>query len=97
MTQKALWRKELQESQLQNDVRGALCQMRCPERDKEPIENHSLIVSPCIMSSSNVCTLQECNNKGKQQPAKILLLTISFICWFIHDRITDGTDKSTDK
>ena len=44
-------------------------QKRCPEKDKEPIENQSFIVSPCIVSSSNVCTLQECDNK--LQPAKI--------------------------
>ena len=49
--------------------------MRCPEKDKEPIEKQSLIVSPCIVSSSNVCTLQECDNK---QPAKILLATRAF-------------------
>ena len=47
--------------------------MRCPEEDKEPIENHSFIVSPCIVSSSNVCTLQECDNK--ETKAKIPLST----------------------
>ena len=60
------------------DVRGALDQVRCPEKDKEPIENQSLIVSPCIVvSSSNICTLQECDNK---QPAKILSsILVSFL------------------
>ena len=56
------------------DVRGALCQMRCPEEDKEPIENHSFIVPPCIDSSFNVCTLQECDNK--ETKAKILFSTL---------------------
>ena len=58
------------------DVQGALCQTRCPEKDKEPFENHSLIVSPCIVSSSHVCTLQEWDNKTK---AKIPSLTLASI------------------
>ena len=55
------------------DVRVTLCQMRCPEENKESADNQSFIVSPCIALSSNVCTLQEYDNK--QQSAKIPLST----------------------
>ena len=44
------------------DVRGASCQMRCPEENKEIVNDQSFIVSPCTVSN-NVYTLQECGNK----------------------------------
>ena len=48
------------------DVRGAICQMRCPERNKEKIDDHPLFVSPCILSTS-VNLMQERDNKVVQK------------------------------
>ena len=72
-------------------VQGALCQTRCPEKVKEPIENQSFIASPCIVSSSNVCTLQECDNK---QPAKIPFSTIWFRNYINTIEIVSGSTFS---
>ena len=48
------------------DVRGAICQLQCPEGDKESIDDHPLFVSPCILST-NVFMMQECENKVAQK------------------------------
>ena len=44
------------------DVRRAICQVRCPERNKEKIDDHPLFVSPCILLTP-VYLMQECDNK----------------------------------
>ena len=55
------------------DVRGALCQMQCPEGDKEIIDDLPLFVSPCILSTP-VNLMQECDNKVVQKSASFILL-----------------------
>ena len=46
------------------DVRRAICQVRCPERNKETFDAHPLFVSPCVLSTS-VYLMQECDDKVK--------------------------------
>ena len=55
------------------DVRGAICQMRCPERNKEKIDDHPLFVSPSVLSTS-VYLMQECDNKVVQKSCKSIHL-----------------------
>ena len=54
------------------DVRGALCQMQCPEGNKEIIDDLPLYVSPCILSTP-VNLMQECDNKVVQKSASFIL------------------------
>ena len=42
------------------DVRGAICQMRYPEGNKEKIDDHPLFVSPCVLLTL-VYMMQECD------------------------------------
>ena len=44
------------------DARGAICQVRRPERNKEEIDDHPLSVSPCILYTP-VYLMQECEIK----------------------------------
>ena len=53
------------------DVRGALCQMQCLEGDKEIIDDLSLFVSPCVLST-DVFIMQECDNKVVQKSASFI-------------------------
>ena len=50
------------------DVRGALCQMQCPERPKETFDDHPLFVSPCVLLTP-VYLMQERDNKVVQKSA----------------------------
>ena len=50
------------------NVRGAVCQMQCPERNKETFNDHPLLVLPCILST-DVFIMQECDNKVVQKSA----------------------------
>ena len=54
------------------DVRRALCQVRCPESDKENIDDLTFIVSPFIVSniSIDVCTLFGWNDKEIKEMQK---------------------------
>ena len=55
-------------------VRRALCQVRCPERNKEKIDDHPLFVSPCVLSTP-VYIMQECNNKVVQKSRYRILVS----------------------
>ena len=39
---------EIQSFPTLEDIRGAICQMQCPERNKETFDDHPLFVSPCV-------------------------------------------------
>ena len=45
--------------------------MQCPEGDKEIIDDLTLFVSPCILSTS-VKLMQECDNKVVQKSASFI-------------------------
>ena len=53
------------------DIRGALCQMQCSERNKESIDDHPIFVSPCVLST-DVFIMQECDNKIVQKSASFI-------------------------
>ena len=65
--------KETQSFPTPKDVRRASCQVRCPERNKEIIDDLPLFVSPCVLSTS-VNLMQECDNKVVQKSASSILL-----------------------
>ena len=48
------------------DVRGAICQMQCPEGNKQTFDDHPLFVSPCILLTF-VFIMQEDDNKVVQK------------------------------
>ena len=54
------------------DVRRAICQVRCPESNKEKIDDHPLFVSPCVLSTP-VYLMQERDNKVMQKSASLIL------------------------
>ena len=64
---------EIQSFPTLEDVRRALCQVRCPERNKETFDAHPLFVSPCILSTP-VFMMQECDNKVMQKSQLRILL-----------------------
>ena len=53
------------------DVRRAICQVRCPERNKEIIDDLPLFVSPCVLSTP-VNLMQECDNKVVQKSQQLI-------------------------
>ena len=59
------------------DVRRAICQVRCPERNKETVDAHPLFVSPCILSTP-VYSMQECDNKVVQKSASSIKFSAIF-------------------
>ena len=64
---------ESQSCPILEDVRGALCQVRCSERNKDIIDDQNFIVATCL---SNIdlfkLFIQECVNKIKgKNPAKL--------------------------
>ena len=58
------------------DIRVALCQMQCPERDKEIIDDLPLFVPPCVLST-DVFIMQECDNKVVQKSASFIIVLVS--------------------
>ena len=70
--------KETQSFPTPKDVRRASCQVRCPERNKEIIDDLPLFVSPCVLSTS-VNLMQECDNKVVQKSASSIFLFPSSI------------------
>ena len=64
---------ESQASPTPKDVRGALCQVRCPERNKEIIDRQTLFVSSYNLSIP-VNLLQECDNKQGKNPVKLTVV-----------------------
>ena len=67
--------KEIQSFPTLEDVRGAICRMQCPERNKETFDDLPLFVSPCILSTP-VCIMQECDNKVVQKSQFQIFLTL---------------------
>ena len=47
------------------------CKVRCPEGEKEIIDDLPLFVSPCILSTP-VNLMQECDNKVVQKSCKLI-------------------------
>ena len=64
--------KENQSFPTPEDVRRALCQMQCPEGNKEIIYDLPLFVSPYILSTP-VNLMQECDNKIVQKSASFII------------------------
>ena len=81
--------KESQSFPNLENVRGALCQMQCPEGDKEIIDDLPLFVSPCVLST-DVFIMQECNNKVVQKSCKFIIAKLLFE---LHDKYLFGTGK----
>ena len=65
--------KESQSFPTPEDVQGAPCQTQCPEGNKKAIDDHPLFVSPWFVST-NVFTMQECDNKVVQKSASFIII-----------------------